>query len=501
MSEKWWLLLTVTLALTTASASERIAKQRFEEAKLRPAELRAYLTRFPKGADLHNHLDGSVYAESYIAWAAEDGKCVHLQTLSLSLPPCDPDKGTSPAAEIIHDVNIVNQLIDSLSVRNYELRAISGHDQLFGTFGRFYAATIGREADMLADVALRASRQNISYLELMQIFGMEEAITIGREHEEFSDLNNLEPLLESTQLEQLLVETLAKTDVVERRLGELLQCDPVLSAAGCDVHVRYLATVLRSGSRQEVAAQALLAFKLVERDSRYVGLNFAMPEDMPDILANYSWQMELIRELTKHFPSVIQGISLHAGELALGLVPPRDLHFHVGQAVSIAGARRIGHGTSIAYENDVDALLQTMSKLKILVEINLTSNRIVLGVSGNAHPFGLLRKNGVPVALSTDDEGVERIDLTHEYQLAVEVYDISYAELKELSRNSLAYSFLPGDDLFEDVKAALPVPACRKERLGSGAPNASCRDFLAASKKAQLQWALEQRYLEFEASY
>lgn len=48
---------------------------------------------------------------------------------------------------------------------------------------------------------------------------------------------------------------------------------------------------------------------------------------------------------------------------------------------------------------------------------------------------------GVPVALSTDDEGVSRIDLTHEYQRAVQTFGFSYAEIKQLSYNSLTYAF------------------------------------------------------------
>ena len=30
----------------------------------------------PKGADLHNHLDGAVYAETFIRVGGEDGLCV-----------------------------------------------------------------------------------------------------------------------------------------------------------------------------------------------------------------------------------------------------------------------------------------------------------------------------------------------------------------------------------------------------------------------------------------
>ena len=48
---------------------------------------------------------------------------------------------------------------------------------------------------------------------------------------------------------------------------------------------------------------------------------------------------------------------------------------------------------------------------------------------------------GVPVALSTDDEGVSRIDLTHEYLRAVQTFGFGYVEIKQLSYNSLDYAF------------------------------------------------------------
>jgi adenosine deaminase len=48
--------------------------------------------------------------------------------------------------------------------------------------------------------------------------------------------------------------------------------------------------------------------------------------------------------------------------------------------------------------------------------------------------------------LSTDDGGVERIDLTHEYGRAARDYRLSYRALKALARASLTYSFLPDAD-------------------------------------------------------
>ena len=118
------------------------------------------------------------------------------------------------------------------------------------------------------------------------------------------------------------------------------------------------------------------------------------------------------------------------------------------------------------HEDAPDALLALLRERDMLVEINLTSSAVILGIGGADHPLPIYRKAGVPVALSTDDEGVSRIDLSHEYQRAVQTYDLSYADIKALSYNSLAYAFLPAgekqallaelDRRFADFEAALP---------------------------------------------
>jgi adenosine deaminase len=67
-------------------------------------------------------------------------------------------------------------------------------------------------------------------------------------------------------------------------------------------------------------------------------------------LRDYDWQMQLIARLAPHFPHASQHITLHAGELAPALVPPEALLGNIRKAVTVAGARRIGHGTSIVHE-------------------------------------------------------------------------------------------------------------------------------------------------------
>ena len=84
-------------------------------------------------------------------------------------------------------------------------------------------------------------------------------------------------------------------------------------------------------------------------------------------------------------------------------------------------------------EKDPIGLLHEMAERNVLVEIALTSNDLILGVSGDDHPLPIYMKYGVPVALASDDEGVSRSDMTHEYLRAVESYHLSYADVNSFS--------------------------------------------------------------------
>jgi adenosine deaminase len=134
-------------------------------------------------------------------------------------------------------------------------------------------------------------------------------------------------------------------------------------------------------------------------------------------------------------------------------------------------------------EHDALGLLREMAQRKVLVEICLTSNDVILGVRGADHPLLAYLRYGVPVALATDDEGVSRSDMTHEYLRAVQTYGLTYADLKRLARQSLEHSFLPG--------ATLPA-ACTA---------ATCAKLLDSSPRARVQWKLEQAFAEFERKF
>lgn len=117
---------------------------------------------------------------------------------------------------------------------------------------------------------------------------------------------------------------------------------------------------------------------------------------------------------------------------------------------------------------------------------------------GAAHPFVNYRAAGVPVALATDDPGVERIDLTHEYQLATTEYRLGYGDLKTLSRASLERAFLPGASLWRSPDDYRPAAACAVDRPGEREPGRPCRSLLHRSAKAMIQWKLERAFRSFE---
>src|SRR5689334_19199710 len=125
------------VATHRGTAEQRTANY-FESIRKSPPQQLAFLLKMPKGADLHNHLSGAIYAESYIDWAAEKGLCVNNRTMALSVPAspskCDSDQTAANTA--LTNSILYRQLIDAWSMRNWQLSGQSGHDHFFDAFGR-----------------------------------------------------------------------------------------------------------------------------------------------------------------------------------------------------------------------------------------------------------------------------------------------------------------------------------------------------------------------------
>jgi hypothetical protein len=423
----------------TLSNEERTAIH-FDSVRHDPVRALMFLREMPKGGDLHSHLSGAIYAETYIRWAAEDNLCVQTSAVMFTRPPCDTVAGVWPASRARIDDGLHDLVVDALSMRNWHASRNSGHSQFFDSFERFrLVAGRNRMGDMLGEVTSRAAAGRVSYLELMTTPEAGGTSAVAQRVGYDDNHDQLRNHLLNGGLRDVITAARRSIDAGEARRDELQRCGSARASSGCDVVVRYLYQVGRARSAEHVFAQMLTGFELASADARVVGLNMVQPEDHPVAMRDFSLHMHMIAQLRRHYPQV--NVTLHAGELAAGLVPPEGLRFHIRESVGVAGARRIGHGVTIAHEDSADALLERMARERILVEIALSSNDAILGVRGRDHPLATYMRRGVPVTLVTDDEGVLRSDLTLEYLKATREHDLGYVALKTFARNSIAYAF------------------------------------------------------------
>jgi adenosine deaminase len=475
-----------------------------------PLALEAWLKEMPKGGDLHNHLAGAVYAETWLRDAESDHVCIDPKTLSfarhgsiLATEPCAA--GNVGASSLPENQALYDKLVDSFSMRSFvPTTGDSGHDHFFSSFDHFIGLSESHKPEWVHEIASRAAAQNEQYLELMNtpdvafsVIETAKPVQLGTGYMAWR-----QQLLDAGLGEQVAAAR-RQIEQTEQARRETEHCDSQQAMPACTVEVRYLYQVLRNMPPPAVFAQIVLGFEVAAADlasphPHYVGLNLVQPEDAEHSMQDYTLHMQMIAALRPLYPSV--PVTLHAGEIAPGLVPPEGLRFHIRQAVEIAGAQRIGHGVDVMYEGRPYELLKEMSDRHVMVEINLTSNDLILGVRGREHPLPLYRRYKVPTALSTDDEGVSRITMTHEYRLAADTFGLTYPELKGMARNSIEYSFLPGVSLWRDHDYRHVQTACAADMMEGRDPAGDCGELLNRSAKAKQQWELERRFARFEAA-
>ncbi|MGB6675545.1 MAG: adenosine deaminase [Terriglobales bacterium] len=501
------LLLIIVWASSAASAqSAAVAEQRtiryFESIRRQPSLQLAFLREMPKGGDLHNHLSGALYAENLIDYAASDNLCVDRTTALLIAPPCDDSCEKFTSKPLIRcafgDHVLYNSIVDAWSMRNWEPGEESGHDHFFATFDKFSLATHNHTGDALAEEASRAAEDHLEYVELMHTADAVQSGQLGAKLGWDDDFARMREKLLANGLKDIVATTSKRLDDDESKMRSLLKCGTSEANQACKVKIRYLYQVLRGLPREMVFAQILFGFELSQADPRFVGLNLVMPEDWYVPMHDFELHMKMLDYLHGVYPNV--HISLHAGELAMGLVPPESLRFHIRDSIERGHAVRIGHGVDVMNEDRPLDLLHEMAQQEILVEICLTSNDVILGVRGRAHPLPIYLRYNVPVTLATDDEGVSRSDMTHEYLRAVQTYDfLGYKDLKRMARMSLEHSFLPGSSLW--LGDFRPAAACANDPAGAQKISAACRRFLDANERAQTQRTLEAQFAAFEKKF
>lgn len=497
------LAASMALAGAVTAQTRPPVEDRPDFSEMSRAEIRAVIREMPKGGDLHIHLSGAPYAETYLAWAAEDGLCIDTARWAIT-DPCEPEGDLILASSLTPDQRSL--MMDSLSTRRPDFAGRNGHDQFFSAFDRFGWTRDYRRGDMLADLMTTLAAQNTFYVEVMWMPQSRASRDLGGASGDGSDLAAMDAAM-ADSLPAMVQAAIAETDEVEARARLLLGCDAEVHASGdelsgfgeraaCSVTVRYLVQANRLVPPAQTYGQIALGEALIAADPRWVGLQLVAPEDHPNALANYDVHMAMFARLAGRGVPV----ALHAGELTLNYATPEEMSDHVGLAVQ-AGARRIGHGVAIPYEDDAHDLVADMASSGVAVEVNLTSNESILGVSGEDHPVIWLRQAGVPVVYTTDDPGISRSDLTNEYARAVFDTGATYEDLVTSGRNALAFSFLPGEGLWDDPGRYERLNRACADQEPGGALSSNCASLLQASAKASAQWRYEQRLGEFESAW
>ena len=506
-----------------------------------PDRLAEFFSALPKGADLHNHASGAVYAEDYLAWAQRDDGCYDAKSYRLTYrpapqptplptpqpstpsvaqpaappaalptspaaPACAP--GTLPIADgVAGDPNFGKYVVGALSMANFvPTTPTAGHDHFFATFALFGSVADAHRAGVVAAATSDAARQHVGVLELMVSAASNETWQLASR---FGSAGNPAFSKKDFAADGAVLDrdggfasavAAGKKQLADLDAGRraLLHCGTAQPDPGCAVDVHYILQVNRVSPAPYVFAQTRVGLTIAsDPGSRAVGINYVAPEDNPVAVGDYALHMQIVRYLHKERPAA--RVSLHAGELTPLLVKPDALRDHVRTAVEVAGAARIGHGVDVLGEVNAEQLLREMAARHTLVEIALTSNDVILNVRGAAHPLPAYVRHDVPVALVTDDPGVSRSDLSHEFLRAETTYAFPYATLKRFVRNSVEYAFLAGGSLWAGPSYAHRVAACEPAAAG-GPPPAACTRYLAANPRAAAQFKLEAELRAFESA-
>ena len=413
----------VTTLLTAVLAPAALASgfaERFEAIKRHatPVELYTLLYALPKGGDLHNHLGGAVRSEWWYAAAtdpARNGGDTFYTRVRFTAPA---EPGVPPVLFRTIRRHTYDQLEPALRADYARLDELTptqkqawldslrldrpgeGRDEFF-TWIWPRIGELFRSADVIGTILvdnLRAfGAEGVRYLETQQDplgFFDNDGRPIGAE------------------------------DGVARLRARLEQPD----ARATGVTVRFQCTALRFAPDAEQRVERLYEFVDTHRDL-WVGLNLAgIEENGQGFPLRF---LETFRALRRRHPEV--PLSIHAGEM-----DGPDSHI---RDTLLLGASRIGHGVNLI--QDPATLLLLQQTRRVLVEVNLISNRLLQYTPDlTKHPFPEYLRTGVPVCLNTDDRGMWDSNLTDEYYTAVTTFNLTWDEIVQLGRNSLQYSFV-----------------------------------------------------------
>lgn len=411
------------------------------------ADLTAFFSQMPKGADLHNHFTGSIYGETYWNYIVQNG--YWYDPVSLKIFFAQPFNAPALKPIIIDSsyyADARQKILQNWSAKDYYDALAPSDKHFFDAFSYFpFGDSLTNKG--LLELKTRAKAENVQYIELM--FKSVSFPSPKTKKNYDSLLHSCEEIKDTVQLKNVLNDLLNvlindnKIDTYSKSFCTYLDSlHRTLKIDDSDFTMRYLTYANRTKQPLGFFTQLYTAFKAARIDSLVVGVNILSPEDNEVSMKDYWLHMQMFKYCNALFHDSVK-YSMHAGELTEGLVKPEDLMFHIHDAVFVAGAKRIGHGVDMPYEKNCFATMKRMHDSNIAVEINLSSNEFILKVKDDMHPIMLYYKNGVPIVISSDDPAILRTSLTEQFVLLANRYkELNYTDIKSFVYNSIRYSFL-----------------------------------------------------------
>ena len=486
------LSVMVCLSLCVASLVHAGVDDYLKTIRTNPKALYAFFKAMPKGGELHYHFDGSSPPETMLEVATHGNYCLNpsSQTFKHYKHVCH---GIT-IQDLLHNKSRYDQTIEAWSMKKF---VPTGHqsrlDHFFAVFAKEGLIQSDFDTALLAHIIERASSQHELYLEMIafHLNNDEKYASLINSAKTLSDKKRI--LFADPNFQNSIQQTIHDSQRLIKESHDILGCKATPLKKACLLTVKFQYFVNREAPLNQVFAQALAGFAAAAQSKHIVGVNLVSAENGPISLRDYTAQMQLFQWLHTVFPNV--HIALHAGELTPHIVTNDQLRFHIHDAVFTGHAERIGHGVDITHEKNLSTLVKYMANKPVVVEINLTSNRKLLDVYGKEHPINYYLQHHVPIILSTDDEGILRTDLTYQFVDAFTTHQLNYATIKNINRNALTYSFLPGASLWENANHHTPVAACQSMS------SVACQRFIKENTKARLQWTLEMQLKQFESRF
>jgi len=386
-------------------------------------DLYRVLYYMPKGGDLHNHLSGAVFPQWWYEAALEQKARGYEYYTKVRIENCREYGGNEFAGMAYYLMfrNIMTVQYESLGdcekgeykrledlderektawMNSIRLdKPYEGRDEFFQTHWQRLFALV-RNPWLQAEILYRNMQafgaEGVTYLELQ----------VNVANFRRPDGSKFTP--EET------------ADILRERLRQA-------DAIDTGVTVRFQIAILRFLPNAEDALRSVYQF-VHDNSDVFVAVNMVGREDNDK---GYPLRfLPTMRELRRQYSGV--KLSIHAGEVD-------EPNSHVRDTL-LLGADRIGHGINLITDDDT---MRLMRHGPYLVEINLISNLLLNYVNDYAqHPFPEYLRTGIPVALSTDDRGMWDSTMTDEFYVAVKEFDLSWDEVRTLSRNSLIHAFV-----------------------------------------------------------